>query len=184
MSPVLIIVLGLPASGKTSLAKELSQRLHLPLFYRDELKEILFDQLGFEDREWSKILGKASYALLYQVILNNLGSNVTTIVESNFNNQYDKDKFAALQSTTDCKIIQVLCKSKPETLELRFEVRTQTGERHPGHVDGANLDEMRDLLYTTPSEFLDLPGERVEVDTDDFKKVNYVSIAEEVKQLL
>ncbi|MBI5301695.1 MAG: AAA family ATPase [Chloroflexi bacterium] len=37
--PFIIVVTGRPGSGKTTLAHELSKRIHCPVFCRDEFKE-------------------------------------------------------------------------------------------------------------------------------------------------
>jgi tRNA uridine 5-carbamoylmethylation protein Kti12 len=58
----LIIVTGRPAAGKSTLAKWLGQRLDMPVLSKDGIKEILFEELGWHDREWSKRLGRASLA--------------------------------------------------------------------------------------------------------------------------
>lgn len=44
--PVVIIVAGPPATGKTTLSRWLASELMLPLLNRDSIKEILFDTLG------------------------------------------------------------------------------------------------------------------------------------------
>ena len=58
--PRLLIVNGLPGSGKTTLSRELAPRLGLPLISKDDIKELLFDQLGWSDREQSKRFGGAA----------------------------------------------------------------------------------------------------------------------------
>src|SRR5882757_1320731 len=49
-----VLVSGLPGSGKSMLAECLRQRLSWPLLAKDNLKEILFDTLGVRDRDWSR----------------------------------------------------------------------------------------------------------------------------------
>src|SRR5688500_5640391 len=66
-TPALIIVNGLPATGKTTLSIQLADALGLALFSKDMFKEILFDTLGWSDRAWSRRLGVASIALLVRV---------------------------------------------------------------------------------------------------------------------
>jgi Ni2+-binding GTPase involved in maturation of urease and hydrogenase len=57
-SGLLIVVSGLPASGKTTLARTLSDRLSLPVVERDRLAEVCFDALGTQA---SVPLGSVSY---------------------------------------------------------------------------------------------------------------------------
>lgn len=70
----LIIVNGLPASGKTTLATQLSAELSLPLFSKDAIKETLADALtAFHSREeasleWSHQLGLAAAACLWRLL--------------------------------------------------------------------------------------------------------------------
>jgi shikimate kinase len=51
MTSSLIIISGLPCTGKTTLGRKLAQDLSLPLICRDSIKESLFDSLGYSDRE-------------------------------------------------------------------------------------------------------------------------------------
>ena len=66
--PLLVVVGGAPASGKTTLATQLSRDLRLPLLARDALKERLMDSLCSPNRARSRELGAASYALLYTML--------------------------------------------------------------------------------------------------------------------
>lgn len=49
-SPQVILVNGLPATGKTTLARRIATDLRLPLLAKDAIKETLFDTLGWSDR--------------------------------------------------------------------------------------------------------------------------------------
>jgi dephospho-CoA kinase len=73
MHPIIIIVTGRPAAGKSTLAKWLSQELKFPLVSKDSIREQLFDRLGSKDRKWAQELGKAS-KVNYQEILKQLKS--------------------------------------------------------------------------------------------------------------
>ena len=55
--PLLIVVTGAPCAGKTTLARRIAETFRLPLIAKDDIKESLFDSLGWKDREWSKQLG-------------------------------------------------------------------------------------------------------------------------------
>ena len=65
---LLIIVNGPPGSGKTTLGTRIAETFDLPFINKDGIKELLFDTLGWSDREWSKRLGAATYTILYHII--------------------------------------------------------------------------------------------------------------------
>ncbi len=84
LSPLVIVVNGLPATGKTTLARRLATDLHLPLLAKDVIKETLFETLGWSDRAWSRRLGAATMALLYKLLEEQLRAGRPCIVECNF----------------------------------------------------------------------------------------------------
>ena len=59
------MVSGAPATGRTTLAREVARALTIPFLSKDLIKESLFDSLGTKAREWSKKLGLASIELLF-----------------------------------------------------------------------------------------------------------------------
>jgi len=46
----LILIAGLPATGNTSFARYLSNQLNIPMVSKDEIKELLYDTIGFKSR--------------------------------------------------------------------------------------------------------------------------------------
>ncbi len=57
-----ILVTGIPASGKSTMAEYLSEALHIPVISKDKIKEILFDTVGFHSRteksqSWNRCYG-------------------------------------------------------------------------------------------------------------------------------
>ena len=65
MPSTIIIVTGRPAAGKSTLAKWLSQELKLPVVSKDNIREELFERLGWKDRKWAQELGKASVDMMF-----------------------------------------------------------------------------------------------------------------------
>ncbi len=60
----LIIVCGLPGSGKTTLARELSRALGIVCLHKDTIKEALYDALQCATLEDSKRVGAAAMQTL------------------------------------------------------------------------------------------------------------------------
>jgi predicted kinase len=182
--PLLIVVSGLPATGKTTLARHLAEELRLPLIARDALKESLFDTLGWSDREWSKKVGLAALRLLYHVTEAELRAGRSLIVESNFSPALDAERFRGFQRDYGAEIVQILCKAEGETLYRRFRERWESGGRHPGHVEHTQLEAIREALLRGRAEPLDIAAPLLEVDTSDFAAVDHMRIVAFVRGLL
>ena len=172
MKNFLIIISGPPCTGKTTFGKFLADKLQTPLFNKDSFKEILFDDLGWSDRETSKKYGRASYSLLYYVIENEIKFNRSLITDSNFKSEFDSPKFKTLKESYDFNIVQLMFKCDGKVLFERFKKRSESGERHPGHVDHNNYTEFEEQLLSGQSEPLDIESEIIEIDTTDFTKIN------------
>ncbi|QBD81854.1 ATP-binding protein [Ktedonosporobacter rubrisoli] len=168
--PLLILITGLPASGKTTLAKHIAAEFHFPLITKDGIKELLFDQLGWKDRAWSRQLSSVTYALLFHFIELQLSAGQPVIAESNFART---DEFLALKRRYAFEIFQIKCFADGLTLFQRFKERAEAGIRHPGHVDQQTYEELKPLLLRGKDEPLNIGGTYYEIDTTDFLAIDY-----------
>jgi predicted kinase len=181
--PSLIIITGLPGTGKTTLGRRLARDLTLPFLHKDGIKEILFDQLGWSDRAWSRTLGRATYALLYHFLEIELAARRSLIVESNFHPEHATGEFQAFRERYGFRPFQVLCKTDGQTLLARYAARTASGERHPGHVDAVVVEEIREQLVTGRADPLALDGPVWEVDTTDPAQMDYASLLAAIRDV-
>jgi ADP-ribose pyrophosphatase YjhB (NUDIX family)/predicted kinase len=180
--PCLIFVNGHPASGKTTLARKLGEDLGFPVFHRDEFKENLWDNLGWEDPVLKQKIAQTSYKVLYQITEQFLKSNQSFILESNFSHQFDSPFFQKLLKKSPFRLIQIHCSASPNILFQRFKKRA-SNDRHSGHGDNLRLDEFK-LKFQQPHLPLQINTcTTMEVDTSDFKKLNYPKILQQVKFL-
>lgn len=175
-APLLVIITGKPATGKTTLGQRLAADLALPYFSRDGVKETLFDALGVADRAWSRRLGIASFALLRYIADVSLSARQSLMVEANFLVDYHAEPYQALADRHGARVAQIWLTAEPEALAQRFERRAATEQRHPGHVELAHLDEFRSRLLSDNDAPLPLGGALRCVDTTDFATIDYHSL--------
>jgi predicted kinase len=172
-APLLIVVSGKPATGKTTLGRRLAADLGLPFFSKDDLKETLFDTLGASDRAWSRRLGAASFALLRRIAEAQLSAGQSLIVEANFAAAYDAPFYQSLATRHGARVAQVWLTAETATILRRFEQRAASDERHPGHVELAYMDEFRPALLRAEDAPLPLEGALYTLNTTDFAAVAY-----------
>src|SRR5690349_7421308 len=79
-----ILITGLPATGKTTLARTVAARYGLPLVAKDLIKEPLLDVLGASDAAQSRRLSDASFAILFAIARELHAAGVDMLLEGNF----------------------------------------------------------------------------------------------------
>jgi predicted kinase len=156
--PLLVVVTGPPASGKTTIARALAERSELPLFSKDDVKELLFDELGVGDRDWSRKLGRAVFALLLHAAAVELRAGRSLVLEANFAAGESESRFAELPPH---RLVQVHCSAPAELLLERFRQRA----RHPGHLDTSMVADVARAIADGRHMPLALPGELIALDT-------------------
>ncbi len=147
-----IVVTGLPCTGKSTLARELGGRYRMPVLAKDFIKEPLLDVLGAADAAYSRRLSDASFATLFRLAVEWARAGHSFILEGNFRPaEHEAPLHAALEWV---QVAQVLC-SVPEAERLmRLDARESDPSRHAGHRLGERL------RTGGPGAFLDLPGGR------------------------
>jgi len=180
----LIIITGLPGTGKTTLGKKIAKEFQLPFVSKDNFKELLFDVLGCKDRDWSRKIGMASYDILYHITEENLKANKSLIVETNFDPKFANKKFLELKEKYNFIPFQIRCITNGEVLFERFKKRANSTERHPGHLDGDNLEEFKPSIQKGKIEALEIGGNVFDIDTTNFEDIDYKKLFDSIKSTI
>lgn len=162
--PILVVVTGPPASGKTTVARQLSTETSLPLISKDDFKVIFYEVFGWGGREPDRRASAAAYEVIYHVAEVELACGRSLIVEANFREEA-AERFDKLMDQHRFHPFQIRCTASRPVLVRRLEERATHGVRHPGHADDVNLQELDYLLSSGPP--LPLGGTFLEVDTTD-----------------
>ena len=190
----LIILAGMPATGKSTVAAGLSRAFGYPILEKDNIKEGLFDVLGFENYGQKRKLDHAANEVLLRVLDAMLKANNSLIVDNNFDTA-SAEKLGALIETYRPICVTIFLNGDPKVLYERYAERDNRHARHLGHVlqDHYPPREGDSLYYTmTPEEFDEkffkrgmaqfrCPGERIDMDMTDFSKVSIEDLIAQVE---
>ena len=162
-----VLVNGVPASGKSSVARALADAKGWPILALDSVKEPFFDHLGIGDRDFNRKLGRASYQAIWSIV-RDAPADMTFIVDAWFGFQPVDVLEAHLDRAGVGATAELWCHAPAEALAERYGERLHL--RHPGHPGAAFLPELIALAQrATPlrrgplfdidtTSALDLPG--------------------------
>jgi predicted kinase len=183
--PLLIIVNGLPASGKTTLARRLAADVRLPVFSRDGMYETLYDALECDSNGCPPALGSATFTLLYYVAGSLLAAGQSLVVEGFFGrSELRSGEFLRLQQAHDFEPFQIVCRADGTILMERFLARVETAERHVGHRDLEWVERNKERILQGHLTPLALGGQLVEIDTTTPHSFDYADLLQQVQATL
>jgi glucokinase len=157
-----VLVNGVPASGKTTIARAIGTNLGIPVLELDVIKEVLFAELGYRaaDREWGRTLGRASLGSIW-ALLDGFPPGSTVVVEAWFRRPPHDHILRGLERAQIDRWVEIWCHADPEVLTARYAARV----RHPGHPAPEDyVDELRQLASVARPMAL---APCLEVDTTD-----------------
>lgn len=182
LNPTLIVISGAPGTGKSTLACRLAEVFALSCLTKDDVKERLFDTLGWSDRAWSQRLGVASNELLLCITEQMMITQTHFIVENAFWAEESRPRWYELIQQHQYAPFEIHCVAPSEVLARRITERGPS--RHAGHADDAAYGALMDQIERGVYGPVSLSSDVIVLDTSDFARVDYTAIEEMVRARL
>lgn len=193
----IIILAGMPATGKSTLARHLQQEFGYPILEKDYIKEGLFDTLGFADYAGKRALDVAANEVLLRMMDAMAKAGASVIVDNNFDMESAK-KLEVFLRENNCGCVTVFMTGDPQVLYQRYVQRDSQGARHLGHAMQTHYPplEGEDTTFHMTREgfdqrFLRLGmdrlswgGERILVDATVLENVDAAQIVARIRTAL
>jgi glucokinase len=137
-----VLVNGLPASGKSTVASAISRAGGWPLLTLDTIKEALFAHLGTGDRDYNRLLGKASYQAIF-ALMGDFPDQSTVGIDAWFGFQPLEVLEAHIARAGISRTAEIWCHAPGDVLAERYGARLET--RHAGHLGASYIPELVEL---------------------------------------
>lgn len=137
-----VLVNGVPASGKSTVARAISRAKGWPLLALDTVKEAFFAHLGTGDRDYNRLLGKASYQAIFALI-EDFPEGTVSMIDAWFGFQPVEVLDAHLARAGIGQMAEIWCHAPPEVIGERY--RARLGRRHTGHLGESYVPELIEL---------------------------------------
>jgi predicted kinase len=155
----LIVVCGLPGSGKTTLAKELSKKLNIVHINKDSIKEALYEIENLSTLDHSKEVGFRAFLLEMRLAEEQISNNVDLILESPFRHEQDQQQLVEWQEKYQLNLYSIICQIPENERNTRFRSRP----RHKAHHDHERDFEIHD---DPDSFYKNMPGQHLWLTTN------------------
>lgn len=190
-----IIIAGMPASGKTTVSKRLSEAFGFPILEKDAIKEELFDVIGFQEYSQKRLMDVAATAVLLRCADSLLSSGSSLIMVNNFRDVVQQ-QVQDMLNRCGSKCVTVFFSGDADVFYKRYVERDLRHERHLGHVlqDRYPPQPGDPLEYTmTREEFAEkfeklgmadfrIDGARIEVDATHPERIDVDKLIADIRE--
>ncbi|CAG9297220.1 AAA family ATPase [Celerinatantimonas diazotrophica] len=156
-----ILVNGIPASGKSTTAIKIADYFTCPYLSLDTIKEPFMELYHDVDRDFNRKLGKAAYQAIWNTIAQSPDECVY-VVDAWFGFRPKKELLQYIEQSDVHHVIEVWNQVSPETVVERYKQRLPY--RRKGHPGAEYLSELETLAQK--AQPMDI-GELIWLDQDD-----------------
>lgn len=166
-TPKCVIVTGRPGSGKTTLSKELAQRLWMPVVSRDEIKEGYVNTFGVQHDQLPSETNRVVSDFFFEVVNQYLTNKVSVIIEAAFQHRAWEAKMPEIAGVS--RPFLVVCSIDAELAARRHLQRGLDDSNRTFYHGDKRVDIYRQTGVISPpgdyvSPAFDMPTMRVSTE--------------------
>lgn len=177
----LIVFTGGIATLKTTLSKQISKDLGILCLNKDDLKAVLVDHIGFQNREENKKLSVATVQAMIKIAHQAKLAGQNIIIEANFKSHEMKD-IVNKSGFSEQDIITIFLYGDPKVLYDRYVQRQQT--RHIAHTSTGLLSYEIFEASLKEHRLEDALGQVITYDTTIFNPGDYQLLKQDIQSSL
>ena len=163
----LLLITGDLAAGKSTFANILAKRYDTNVFFKDSIKEVLGDTIGFSNREENKKLSNASVELMLFIFSEFAKLNKNLILEANFHAE-ELEKLHKSANENNYEVLTIVLRGNVDVLYQRYLNRMHNENRHAVHLS-TTLDIFDDFKrYMEDLRAEKIIGSSLCINADDF----------------
>lgn len=190
-----ILIIGIPAAGKSTMAAFLSGYFGIPEISKDKIKELMYDDIVFHCREEKVKLDIASMNIMYYMAEQLMKNKQPFILENNFEKISKASLLKILEKYTYTAITVTLTGNYGDIYQ-RFAERNNSLDRHRGHVVNDSYPEKfpnRDVKCISYEAFVNgitdrgmdsfvANGPHIVIDTTDFNRIHIEKLIKRIEE--
>jgi hypothetical protein len=180
MSKLIVFTGGL-ATLKTTLSKQLSTDLGILCLNKDDIKAVLVDHIGFNDREENKRLSVATVQTMIEVAHQAHLAGQNIIIEANFKSNELKD-ILNKSGYLEQDMMTVFLYGDPKILYDRYVKRQDT--RHIAHTSTGLLSYEVFEASLKEHRIEDVLGQVIVYDTSTFSDEDYALLKQKIQSII
>lgn len=174
--PVLWVFFGLPASGKSTLARRVARALFMPLLGSDKVRKQAEDfpdaeVVSFNTGAYRPVLRSRVYARLFNLAQDELKKGRSVILDATFSKEQWRESAIRLAQDHKAGLVFVHCVCEPQTIRARLAQR----EREAGESD-ARLVHFENMIKNFEPFSHEVPDAYLEIDTERTPEESFYEI--------
>ncbi len=193
----IILLAGYPATGKTYMSNVIKEKVpHAMYISQDEVKELLYDKIGFDNIVEKDELVEFARSIFYNIVDKSVNQNKVIMLDYPFSYK-QMDFLAGLKEKYDADFFTIRLVGDLDVLYDRRVERDLVASRNKGHIMDAyhGYESYTRENYPLPREEYKANctngkyshfkfGHLLEVDVTNYDNIDYPFILSEVKEFV